>query len=162
MQPCGFCTVRASLPTICIFGGLLVLAGCAGTGAPGPSLLDNLLGNSTSVAAPAPEPDKGCGTPAECRSALKTMIDDPKRGWVGQPQPPETYANGMRLFAYRALRKRLNCSELSLAVDEMRAASKALSGPVAGMSPDQISRTRALNSQVESELVKERTRRCRA
>ena len=66
---------------------------------------------------------------------LKTMIDSPDRGWIGQRQAPDTYANGTRLFAYRALRRQLTCGELSLAVDELRAASKSLGGPVSGMTP---------------------------
>jgi hypothetical protein len=89
------------------------------------------------------------------------MIDSPDRGWIGQRQPPDAYANGTRLFAYRALRKQLTCGELSMAVDELSAATKSLGGPVSGMTPDQASRTRALSSQVEAELSKEREGRCR-
>jgi hypothetical protein len=92
---------------------------------------------------------------------LKTMIDSPDRGWIGQRQPPDTYANGTRLFAYRALRPQLTCGELNLAVNELAAASRALGGPVSGMTPDQVSRTRSLCSQVESELAREREGRCR-
>jgi len=92
---------------------------------------------------------------------LKTMIDNPDRGWIGQRQPPDAYANGTRLFAYRALRRQLTCGELNLAVTELAAATKALGGQVSGMTPDQASRTRALCSQVESELAREREGRCR-
>jgi hypothetical protein len=161
-----FRTAHALLPAICIGGGVL-LASCSGNGAPGSGLLDNLVpGSLQSKAGPPPPPtveyDTSCGTPAQCKSALRTMIEDPKRSWVGQPQPAGAYASGTRLFAYRALRKRLSCRELALAVDEMRAASKSLAGPVAGMTADQVTRTRALSSQVESELAKERAGRCRA
>ena len=89
------------------------------------------------------------------------MIDSPDRGWIGQRQPPDAYANGTRLFAYRALRKQLTCGELTLAVDELAAVSRSLASNVPGMSPDQLSRTRALCSQVEGELVREREGRCR-
>jgi hypothetical protein len=92
---------------------------------------------------------------------LKTMIDSPDRGWIGKQQPPSTYANGTRFFAYRALRTKLTCNELALAVDEVRAASKSLGRPVPGMSAEQLSRTRALSAQVEGELTKERAGRCR-
>lgn len=92
---------------------------------------------------------------------LKTMIESPDRGWIGQRPSPDAYANGTRLFAYRALRKQLTCGELSLAVDELSAISRTLGGPVAGMSPDQASRTRTLCSQVQGELAKEREGRCR-
>jgi hypothetical protein len=92
---------------------------------------------------------------------LKTMIDSPDRGWIGQRQPPDSYANGTRLFAYRALRRQLTCGELGLAVNELAAASRSLNGPVSGMTPDQVSRTRDLSSQVEGELTREREGRCR-
>lgn len=155
--------------------GLLILApgialcGCTGGASlPGtsvPGFLDKMF-----ASAPPPEPaveevaqkKSGCGTPAQCRSALKAMVDSPKRGWVGQKMPPDAYTDGTRLFAYRALRKRLNCRELSLAVDEVRAVSKSLNGPIPGISADQASRTRALNTEVQSELIRERSARCRA
>jgi hypothetical protein len=114
------------------------------------------------AAAQAREPDRnGCGSAAECKMVLKTMIESPDRGWIGRRPSPDVYANGTRLFAYRALRRQLTCSELSMAVDELNAVSKSLGGPVAGMSPDQASRTRALSSQVHGELAKERHGRCR-
>jgi len=150
-----------------------LLAGCAFGGGQSsdlsaPSFLEKLL-SPASAADPLPVVEKkqaekkpGCGTPAQCRSALKTMVDSPKRGWVGQKLPADAYTDGTRLFAYRALRKRLNCSELTLAVDEVRAVSKSLNGPMPGITPAQVSRTRALNTQVEGELVKERATRCRA
>jgi len=117
---------------------------------------------STPAPALAPEPEKtGCGTAAQCKGVLKTMIESPDRGWIGKRQSPEAYANGTRLFAYRALRTRLTCSELALAVEEVRAASKLLGGSVSGMTPDQLSRTRALGVQVEGELARERAGRCR-
>jgi hypothetical protein len=90
------------------------------------------------------------------------MIDSPDRGWIGKRQAPDSYANGTRLFAYRALRRRLTCSELAAAVDEVRAASKSLGGPVPGMTAEQVSRTRALSTQVEGELARERAGRCRS
>jgi hypothetical protein len=158
-------TARALLPAICM-GGLL-LAACSGNGG-GSGLLDSLVpGSLQSKAAPPPPPpaveyDTSCGTPAQCKTALQTMVEDPKRSWVGRPQPAGAYADGTRLFAYRALRKRLSCQELALAVDEMRAATRSLAGPVAGMTADQVTRTRVLCSQVESELAKERAGRCRA
>jgi len=146
--------------------GLMLLAGCSTGNAPGPGILDNLLGPPPPTPAPTfsqQEPDKsGCGTAAQCQGVLKTMIDSPDRGWIGKRQSPAVYANGTRLFAYRALRKQLTCRELTLAVEEMGAATKSLDGPVPGMTPDQSSRTRALSAQVEGELAKERAGRCRS
>jgi hypothetical protein len=156
---CSFDALRERLPVAWLVGSLL-LAGCAATGNPNTGVLDGLF---APAASPGPESEKGgCGTTAQCKAELKTMIDSPDRGWVGQQQSPEVYANGTRLFAYRALRKKLTCRELGLAVGEVRAAAKSLSGAVPGMSPDQVSRTRALSTQVEGELAREKAGRCRA
>ncbi len=148
--------------------GALTLAGCGGSpeGPASTGLLDGLFAPPVAEAPPAPprtrDLDKtSCGSAAQCSGVLKTMIESPDRGWIGKQQAPSTYANGTRLFAYRALRTKLTCSELALAVDEVRAASKSLGRPVQGMAADQLSRTRDLSTQVEGELSRERTGRCR-
>ena len=155
--------------------GLALLTGCTQSSSQTASIFGSLAGpaeeakpaHSPPAAQAAPpaarvQPDRsGCGSADQCRNMLKTMIDSPDRGWIGQRQSPDVYANGTRLFAYRALRKQLTCGELSLAVDELAAASRTLGGPVAGMSPDQVTRTRALCTQVEGELAREREGRCR-
>ena len=163
MRPIAFLSGLRALATAVLAGFLL--AGCAGNSqSPTPSLLDKLLATSTPAQETPPAPtveNESCGNPAQCRSALKKLVDSPKRGWVGQQQSPAAYTDGTRLFAYRALRTKLNCRELSSALTEVRAASKSLAGEVPGVSPDQISRTRALNGQVEGELAKERGVRCK-
>jgi hypothetical protein len=154
-----------------------LLSGCSGPGGQAPSIFGGLIGGPVEVSdlEPMPastpavdrkveskRPDKsGCGSTTECRVALKSMIESPDRGWIGQQQTPFAYADGTRLFAYRALRRQLTCGELAMAVDELRGATKSMGGTVSGMSPDQLSRTRSLCSQVENELAKERTGRCR-
>lgn len=163
-HPGAFRAARWPLGTACILASLL-LVGCASSGGSNPpsGLLDNLFASPAAEASPPPEEEKGrCATAAECKTVLKTMIDNPDRSWVGQPQSPEAYANGTRLFAYRVLRQKLSCGELTRAVEEMRVASKSLGGSVPGVAPEQVSRTRALSTQVEGELAKERARRCRA
>jgi hypothetical protein len=152
----------------------VLLAGCTQSSSQTGSLFGSLAGpeeNAKPAQAPtaqaaAPyaraQPDRsGCGSADQCRHTLKTMIDSPDRGWIGQRQTPDVYANGTRLFAYRALRRQLTCGELSAAVEELSAASRSLGGTVAGMSSEQQTRTRALCSQVEGELAKEREGRCR-
>jgi hypothetical protein len=156
----------ATLGTFSVLAAF-VLAGCTSTttGSIAPSgLLDQLLAKTPVEDPPPPPPPEkhGCGTPAQCKTALKRMVDDRKRGWVGEPQPAAEYTDGTRLFAYRAVRKKLSCHELELAATELRAASKSLAGSVPGVSPEQLSRTRLLNTQVEAELAKERGARCRA
>jgi hypothetical protein len=153
--------------------GVALLTGCTQSSSQSSSIFGGLSGPVNEKPSPAPaahtamphpraQPDRSsCGNADQCRHTLKTMIDSPDRGWIGQRQPPDVYANGTRLFAYRALRKQLTCGELSAAVNELAAASRTLGGPVSGMSPDQLSRTRALSTQVEGELAKEREGRCR-
>jgi hypothetical protein len=139
--------------------GLMLLTGCTSPTSQTSSIFGGLLGPEpdakTPSAAPVAAPVRqqaargSCEGAAQCRAVLKTMINSPDRGWIGQRQAPDTYANGTRLFAYRS------------AVTELTAASRSLSGPVSGMTPDQVSRTRDLCSQVESELAREREGRCR-
>jgi hypothetical protein len=143
-----------------------LLVGCASPEGPtATTILDGLFGPAAAAPEPTPprrEADRSsCGSAAQCKGVLKTMIDSPDRGWIGKQQAPSAYANGTRLFAYRALRTKLTCNELGLAVDEVRAASQSMDRPVPGMTPDQLSRTRALSAQVEGELARERAGRCR-
>ena len=144
----------------------LMLVGCAGSteGGHSPGLLSKMLAlapEEKETPPQAAEP-QGCGSPTQCKSALKKMVESPKRGWVGQHQPPGQYVDGTRLFAYRALRAKLSCRELSAAMGEVRAASKSLAGDVAGVPREQATRTRTLSQQVEAELAKERGARCSA
>jgi hypothetical protein len=149
---------------------LLLVAGCTAQSSD-TSIFGQLLAPSPETtppkpphlaSGPPPEPDKsGCGSAAECKTVLKTLIESPDRSWIGQRPPPDAYANGTRLFAYRALRKQLTCGELGQAVDELDEVSRALGATVSGMSPDQASRTKALSSQVQGELAKERQGRCK-
>ncbi len=164
MRLCAFFPRYAAQHATGVLAAVL-LAGCSTSanqdyGSQG--LLDKLLATAQpQTAAPAPKTE-GCGAPAQCKSALKRMVDDPNRGWVGEQQPAAAYSDGMRLFAYRALRKKLSCRELDLALAEVRTASKALANEVLGVTVEQRSRTRALSTQVEGELSKERGGRCRA
>ena len=101
-----------------------------------------------------------CGSSDGCLARLKALLDDPSRKWVGLPQPPAELANGTRQFAYRALRTKLSCNELALAINEIVAATRTFQTPVAGVAPDKVARIRTLNAQVEAELRAERTSRC--
>jgi hypothetical protein len=113
------------------------------------------------ASARATEPSD-CGTIDTCVSQLKAMIDDPERSWVGQRQPPILYAQGTRLFAYRATRSQLSCDKLGVALNEVRAATKTFGGPVPGLTPEKISHVRALNAEVHDELQAEHATRCSA
>jgi hypothetical protein len=154
-----FSTIRLCRLMGCVLGGLfLTSCSAAENQAPGttPSLLEKLLGAPTFG-----EKSQSCGTVLQCKAALKAMIDDPKRSWVGQRQSAGAFADGTRLFAYRGLRAKLSCAELALAMNEIRAGAKSLVEPVPGVAPDRASRTRALAAQIEAELQRERSGRCK-
>jgi hypothetical protein len=97
----------------------------------------------------------GCPTPEACTAQLKKLVSEPRRDWIGRPQSAEAYANGTRLFAYRALRKKLTCSELKVAMQDTSAATTLLQSP-------HHDRARALTVTVGRELTAEHDRRCRA
>jgi hypothetical protein len=107
-----------------------------------------------------PAHETACVSVEQCASVLKAMIDDPNRAWMKRPASAATLANGVRLFAYRALRQRLSCSELTTALHETTIAAAAFSGPVSGLQHDQIDRVRTLSGDVEAELKTERAGRC--
>ena len=124
---------------------LVLLSGCA---APGSSPLFG--GSDTAVH----EEGESCSTTEKCAEQLRKMIKDPKRDWIGRPQSPEIYANGTRLFAYRALRKKLTCNELKRALEDATATPSLL--------PAQYERVRVLATAVAQELKSEQDKRCRS
>ncbi len=93
---------------------------------------------------------------------LKAMIDDPSRGWIGKPQSPAEYANGTRLFAYRALHNQLACPQLTAALNEIAVATTTFRAPVPGVGAQQAKRVLALSSDVERELRTEFAGRCKS
>jgi hypothetical protein len=111
---------------------------------------------------PASRPESpACTTGSACLNALKALIDNPDRSWIGRPQSAADYATGTRLFAYRALHGRLNCRELELALADTLRATKAFRTPVPGITPAQAGRVLDLTAAVEEELRTEHARRCR-
>lgn len=131
--------------------------------------------SKTAVALPLPRPQPqpprkaapkraeapACATGSACMMRLKAMIEDPSRSWIGTPQPPAEYANGTRLFAYRALHSQLTCPQLAAALTEIAAAPGIFRAPVPGVSAGQAKRVLALNAKVELELRAEFTGRCK-
>jgi hypothetical protein len=111
-------------------------------------------------AAGRPIEQPSCGTGTDCLVRLKSLIADPDRRWIGQPASSAEYANGTRLFAYRALRDRLSCSEIALALTEIEAADSAFRSPVPGVSANQASRVLALGAEVAQALRAEFKGRC--
>ena len=103
-----------------------------------------------------------CGSDGNCLLRLKALIEDPQHRWIGTAEPPAAYAQGIRLFAYRAMRAGLTCDELGRAISELAAVDAAHRQPVPGVSPAQARGVRLLNAHVAGELKAERTARCNA
>jgi hypothetical protein len=101
-----------------------------------------------------------CNEGGDCVAQLKRMVDGTNRTWVGRAEPPKQFADGTRLFAYRALRPKLNCRELSVALTEIDASSKRLQDPASAVSPDRAERVAALAADVAGELKTEHAGRC--
>jgi len=104
--------------------------------------------------------ESSCTNVDACASVLKTMIADPSRAWMKRPAPPAVLINGVRLFAYRALREKLACDELAVAATEVEAAAVAFRWGIAGVSTEQADRARSLSAEVGQELHAEGVRRC--
>lgn len=113
------------------------------------------------VRKPAAAPLSSCGSDAQCALLLKAMVEDPTRKWIGQSVTPVEYANGTRLFAYKALVRQLTCTEIAMALLEIDAADKVFRNAVPGVTPTQAKRVAALNREVGSELRVEQAGRCK-
>lgn len=101
-----------------------------------------------------------CGTGTTCLVRLKALIADPERRWIGHSASAAEVANGTRLFAFRALRDKLSCAEIRLALAEIDAADTTFRSPVAGVNATQASRVLSLNAEVGQELRAELAARC--
>jgi hypothetical protein len=142
-----------ALPAVASFAALLTMSACS-TGSSF-SLLPGLpgLGGNENASPGATHEADACPTPEKCATQLRILVSDPVRNWVGQPQSAEAYANGTRLFAYRALKKKLTCDELRRALVETETAGPSLQGP-------RYEGARKLMSEVRRELGAEKTKRC--
>ena len=88
---------------------------------------------------------------------LKRMVDGANRTWIGRAEPPQQFADGTRLFAYRALRPKLSCRELSLALTEIDTSQQAAARSGFGRRPDRA-RTRGRAGQRCCRRAHERAR----
>jgi hypothetical protein len=140
-----------SLVALALTAGLVEISACSAPGG-GLPLFPGMFGTTESP--PETKGNDTCPTPEKCAAQLKILISDPVRDWVGRPQSPDGYTDGTRLFAYRALRRKLTCDELGRAVAEIETAAPSLQAA-------QYDATRKLMSDVRHELGAERTRRCR-
>jgi hypothetical protein len=169
----------------CAIAGCLMLAGCAifepevNARAPRQTLKDDAWAPTTVAAAkprimsdyrsaekPSAMPAAvgnepgSCHTPDQCGLLLRLLVDDPNRSWIIQRPSATVYANGTRAFAYLALRPKLTCNELTLALDDLQAANRFLNATIAGPTREQVERVRVLNAHVSEELRVEQADRC--
>lgn len=93
--------------------------------------------------------------------ALRTLLADSKRTWIGRPPSPEAYAAGVRLFAYKKQKKVLNCQELSSGIQEASNARASLRSASNRLTSGQIARGAMLGDEVSRELAREKKRRCK-
>ena len=101
-----------------------------------------------------------CEKPEKCIDRLRTLVGSPDRRWVKQPEAPAAFANGVRMFAYMALQKKLTCDELSAALLETENAERAFRGTVPGVRPMQVVAARRLSVRIARDLRAETTARC--
>ncbi len=101
-----------------------------------------------------------CGVGVDCLAVLRAMIADPKQSWMMRAPTPMEFSNGTRLFAYRALRKTLDCGKLRFVGAEIDWALDIFSRDVEGMDAAQRARVAALAREVRAELDAEINQRC--
>ncbi len=87
-------------------------------------------------------------------AALGAMQSDSKRSWISKPVNARLHASGVRMFAYRTLKDRLSCAELTTGMNEMSSVRATLAGPVPGVSKDRIVQAKMLADETHGELKK--------
>ena len=101
-----------------------------------------------------------CGQGTDCLAVLRAMIADPTQAWMVRAPTPEEFANGTRLFAYRALRPTLECGKLRFANAELDWAIDTFRNGVEGVNAGHRARVAALAEAVRGELAAEIKKRC--
>ena len=84
-----------------------------------------------------------------------TAAVDRARAWVRQPASVNSYATGVRLFAFKTEKQRLNCDELAIGRREADAAPAVLRGPQAKGPPLVANRSLMFAGEVSKELTRE-------
>ena len=102
-----------------------------------------------------------CGDGQDCLDVLRAMIDDPKQSWMMRAPTPAEFANGTRLFAYRALKTTLECGKLRFANAELDWAIDTFSTDrIKDVDPAHRARVAALAEAVREEIEAEIKKRC--
>jgi hypothetical protein len=97
------------------------------------------------------------------QTALRQLQTDPGRAWVRQPASINSYATGVRLFAFKTEKQRMSCDELAIGRREAAAAPGVLRSPQAmAIQPQIRNRSLMLADEVSKELGREAQRKsCR-
>jgi hypothetical protein len=115
---------------------------------------------------PAPRADLGCVDDSkQCieqrQGALRALQADRTRKWVRDPATIQSYATGVRLYAFKTEKRKLSCEELAIGRREAANGPAALRGPSGqGLTPSQIARGVIFAEEVGKELGNEAKRRC--
>lgn len=98
---------------------------------------------------------------AQRQAALRNLVGRSDRHWVRENPSVDSYASGVRLFAFKKKKKDLNCDELRHAQREAGRADAVLRGPDGRrLSPAQVSRGSMFAAEVAREMSREIARRC--
>ncbi len=132
----------------------VALAACSG------SVIDGTAGSAPSSS------HHGCVDDSKAcidqrQASLRTLQGDKSRSWVRQPASLNSYATGVRLFAFKTEKTRLSCDELSVGRREAESAPGILrSSQAQGLGPATVSRSLMFAHEVGRELDREQQRRC--
>ena len=139
---------------------LLVIGTCAG-------LLAGCGGSIVDGSADVPTASHGCVDDSKAcidqrQASLRALQADKSRAWIKQPASVNSYATGVRMFAFKTEKPRLTCDELSAGRREADNAPAVLRSPQANaLNPATVSRGLMFAAEVGKELDRERQRRCR-
>lgn len=146
--------VRGGFGPITVCSGLMIvslcLTGCANT--PEPPL--ETLSSGRCV-------DDSPACIQARQSELTGILADKEKRWIHRPATADSYAGGVRLFAYKKRKRELSCAELAVAHKEAESGPAVLRGPAGKhLTPAQVSRGAMLSTEVSRELQSEIRKRC--
>lgn len=104
--------------------------------------------------------DDSVGCIAKRQADLRVILADRKNQWVHHPANADSYAAGVRLFAFKARKRELTCAELSIGKREADAGPGTLRGTAGRhLTPAQVARGVILSAEISRELTGEMRRR---
>ena len=113
-----------------------------------------------------PAPDMCVDDSAQCIAKRKArfgeMTSDSSHDWTAKPPSVKEYASGVRLFAYRHEQQRMSCESLRRGIAETSSARIVLTPETTvGISADRVAQIIALSEDVNRELTRTHTDKCR-